>query len=78
MPADRGDHERSGTRLGFALFWVYVALYFGFIAAVVFRPDALAVRPAGGVNLAIAWGLGLIAAAILLAVVSMAAGRGRG
>ena len=28
MPADRGDHERSGTRLGFALFWVYVALYF--------------------------------------------------
>ena len=74
MSSDRGDR----ARLGFVLFWVYVALYVGFIAVVVFRPDLLAARPLGGVNLAIAWGLGLIGAAILLAVVSMVAGRGRG
>ena len=74
MASDGG----GGTRLGFALFWIYVALYFGFIAVVVFRPDVLSARPLGGVNLAIAWGLGLIGAAILLAVISMAAGRGRG
>ena len=74
MASDGG----GGTRLGFVLFWIYVALYVGFIAVVVFRPGLLAARPLGGVNLAIAWGLGLIGAAILLAVISMAAGRGRG
>ena len=69
------DGERSGKsdRIGFALFWIYVLLYFGFIAVVVFRPGVLAARPLGGVNLAIAWGLGLIVAAIVLAAVSTVA-----
>jgi uncharacterized membrane protein (DUF485 family) len=39
------------------------------------RPDWLAARPFGGMNLAIAYGLGLIAAAVVLAVISMAVGR---
>ena len=63
------------ARIGFGLFWIYVILYFGFIALVLFRPDILSSRPFGGVNLAIASGLGLIAAALLLSVVYMVACR---
>ena len=63
--------------LGLALFWVYVALYGGFMALVLARPDLLALRPFGGVNLAIAAGMGLIVAAFVLAVVYMVARAGR-
>jgi uncharacterized membrane protein (DUF485 family) len=59
------------SRLGLGLFWVYVLLYGGFIALVLVRPDLLSVRPLGGVNLAIAYGMGLIAAAFVLAAVYM-------
>lgn len=61
----------EGRRPGFVLFWVYVALYTGFMAVVLFRPDLLSLRPFGGVNLAIAYGMGLIAAAFGLAVLSL-------
>lgn len=77
MAAGGGTTGKS-TRIGFALFWVYVLLYVGFMLAVVFRPDVLATRPFGGVNLAIAWGLGLIVAALVLAAVSTVACRGDG
>ena len=63
------------SRIGFGLFWIYVALYGGFIALVLFAPGLLAARPFGGVNLAIASGLGLIVAALVLAVVYMVACR---
>ena len=69
------DHDGSAagaSPLGLALFWVYVALYGGFMALVLVRPDLLALRPFGGVNLAIVSGMGLIAAAFVLAVVYMA------
>ena len=72
-PGSRGPGRAA--RIGFGLFWVYVILYFGFIALVLFRPDILSSRPFGGVNLAIASGLGLIAAALLLSVVYMVAAR---
>lgn len=72
-PAVNGPGRAA--RIGFGLFWVYVILYFGFIALVLFRPDVLSSRPFGGVNLAIAAGLGLIAAALLLSVVYMMACR---
>jgi uncharacterized membrane protein (DUF485 family) len=61
--------------VGLALYWVYVLLYAGFMALVLFRPDLLSLRPFGGVNLAIAYGMGLIAGAFLLAVIYMAACR---
>ena len=67
----------QASRLGLALFWVYVALYGGFMGLVLARPDLLSLRPFGGVNLAIAAGLGLIAAAVVLAVVYMVARAGR-
>lgn len=71
-----GNHE-TRSRLGLALFWVYVLLYGGFMALVLVRPDLLSWRPFGGVNLAIAYGMVLIAAAFILAVVYMVARAGR-
>ncbi|NCX98408.1 MAG: DUF485 domain-containing protein [Planctomycetia bacterium] len=65
------------SRLGLALFGLYVLLYGGFITLVLARPDLVAERPFGGVNLAIACGLGLIVAAVLLSVVYMVARAGR-
>lgn len=66
---------RSRARIGLGLFAAYVLLYAGFMALVLARPDWLSARPVGGVNLAIAYGLGLIAAAVVLAVVYMVACR---
>lgn len=65
------------SRLGLALFWVYVLLYGAFMGLVLVRPDLLSWRPFGGVNLAIAAGMGLIASALILAVVYMIARAGR-
>ena len=65
------------SRLGLALFGVYVLLYAGFMLLVLVRPEALSARPFGGVNLAIACGLGLIVAAVVLSVVYMVARAGR-
>jgi uncharacterized membrane protein (DUF485 family) len=64
------------SRLGLALFLVYVMLYGGFMGLVLARPDLLARRLAGGVNLALIAGLGLIAAAFLLALIYMLGRRG--
>jgi uncharacterized membrane protein (DUF485 family) len=61
----------SASRLGLGLFAVYVLLYAGFMTLVLVRPDLLSSRPLGGVNLAIACGLGLILAAVFLAMVSV-------
>jgi uncharacterized membrane protein (DUF485 family) len=75
------SHEQRtaapASRLGLALFGLYVLLYGGFITLVLLRPDLVAERPFGGVNLAIACGLGLILAAVLLSVVYMVARAGR-
>lgn len=87
MGDGNADERRSGAavvrgRIGLSLFAVYVASYAGFMALVLLRPEWLSARPFGGVNLAIAYGLGLIAAAIILAGLYMLAcrwveGRGR-
>jgi uncharacterized membrane protein (DUF485 family) len=65
------DDGTASSRLGLSLFWIYVALYGGFMALVLVRPDLLSRRPFGGVNLAILYGMGLIVAAFVLAVVYM-------
>ncbi len=65
-------------RIGMRLFLIYVLLYVGFMGIVLFRPEALSWRPLGGVNLAIAYGMGLIVAAFVLAVLYMVACRGDG
>jgi len=76
--SDSLKHAPAGSassRIGMMLFWIYVLLYAGFMVLVLFRPDLLSLRPFGGVNLAIAYGMGLIAGAFVLAIVYMAACR---
>lgn len=75
MSDEHGSGGAARARIGLVLFALYVALYAGFMALVLARPDWLAARPFGGMNLAIAYGLGLIAAAVVLAFISMAVGR---
>jgi uncharacterized membrane protein (DUF485 family) len=57
------------ARIGLALFFIYLALYAGFVLLAAFSPTTLERTPLAGVNLAIWYGFGLIAAALLLALV---------
>lgn len=57
------------ARVGMALFLVYLVLYGGFVLLNAFRPKIMEMAAPGGVNLAVAYGFGLIAAALLLALV---------
>ena len=82
MAVPAGDDGRATagaapatSRIGLALFWIYVACYLAFMVLVLFFPESLSLRPFGGVNLAIAAGMGLIGGALVLAVVYMAACR---
>jgi uncharacterized membrane protein (DUF485 family) len=59
----------SSTRLGLFLFAVYLALYSGFVLLAAFAPQAMESTPLAGVNLAIWYGFGLIAAALVLALI---------
>jgi uncharacterized membrane protein (DUF485 family) len=61
--------SQSNARLGLILFVIYLALYGGFVGLAAFAPDVMERTPAAGVNLAIWYGFGLIAAAILLALI---------
>ena len=63
---------RRNARNGLLLFAVYVLLYGGFIFLAVFRPDVMASEAMAGVNVAILYGMGLIAGALLLALIYMA------
>ena len=74
------DHPHvvnRNARYGLILFAVYVLLYGGFMWLTVFRTEAMGREVFGGMNLAIAYGFGLIAAALVLALIYMAlCGRG--
>jgi uncharacterized membrane protein (DUF485 family) len=59
----------TSTRLGLFLFAVYLALYSGFVLLAAFAPQAMEATPLAGVNLAIWYGFGLIAAAVVLALI---------
>ena len=66
--------EASSThnaRLGIVFFLLYFALYAGFIVIATFKYEWMS-RPAlGGLNVAIVYGMGLIIAAFVLAVIYM-------
>ena len=68
---DRSQATARQTRYGLMLFLVYVILYGLFVYLSAFRPDVMSSRPFGGVNLAVLYGLGLIIAAIVLALIYM-------
>ncbi len=61
--------QTRNTRLGLALFAIYLLFYGGFVLVAAFSPDSLAVLPFAGVNLAIWYGFGLIVAALVLALI---------
>ena len=60
---------RRRARHGLILFAIYFVLYGGFVLLNVFFPKLMETTPVAGVNLAILYGLGLIAAALALALV---------
>jgi len=57
------------SRIGLAMFAMYLILYGGFVLLAAFSPQSMEVTPLAGVNLAIWYGFGLIAVAILLALI---------
>jgi len=68
--ANHPSHPRASNRgLGLILFALYLVLYSGFVALNTFWPQAAGKAVFGGINLAIVYGLGLIIAAIVLALV---------
>ena len=60
--------ERN-SRLGLILFAVYSILYVGFVLLSAFWPKLLDETPVAGLNVAILYGMGLIVAALFLALV---------
>ena len=69
---DHPELAAANARAGLRLFALYLALYAGFVGASAFAPASMAWAPFGGLNLAVLYGMGLIAAALVLALVYMA------
>lgn len=57
------------ARWGLRLFGVYLAVYVGFVLLTAFAPQVMQITLDSGLNVAILYGLGLIALALLLALV---------
>ena len=70
-PHDQTRATTQQSRYGLIMFSIYVILYGLFVYLSAFRPDAMSSRPFGGVNFAVLYGLGLIIAAIVLALIYM-------
>ncbi len=70
---DTGVDESSihNARLGIVFFLFYFLLYAGFVAIVTFKYEWMARPMLGGLNLAIVYGMGLILAAIVMAIIYM-------
>ena len=74
-PEDHPDNHPEtvsrNARNGLMLFAVYVVLYVGFMLLNAFAHERMQQPVLAGVNLAIVYGMGLIIAALLLALVYM-------
>jgi uncharacterized membrane protein (DUF485 family) len=68
LESDKEPASPRNARMGLLLFAVYLALYGGFVGVSAFLPWLMEVRVLAGINLAIAYGIGLIVAALLLAL----------
>lgn len=69
--------NQRNARYGLVLFFVYLAFYGSFMVLNVVAPGAMKREVLAGMNLAIVSGFGLIAAALVLAVIYMALTRTR-
>ncbi|MGC4033760.1 MAG: DUF485 domain-containing protein [Tepidisphaeraceae bacterium] len=59
------------ARLGLVFFFVYALVYAGFVAICTFRYDWMGTIVFAGLNLAVVYGMGLIALAVVMALVYM-------
>jgi uncharacterized membrane protein (DUF485 family) len=57
------------SRIGLALFAVYLVFYGAFVLLAAFSPQTMEITPLAGVNLAVWYGFGLIAGALVLALI---------
>jgi len=62
------SHRSPNQSLGLLLFFIYFVFYAGFIALTVYDYKLLGKEVFGGINLAIVYGMGLIIAAVALAI----------
>ena len=62
-------YERRKSAIGIRMTLLYSLVYAGFVALSVFQPAWMGVRAVLGLNLAVAYGLGLIVLAIVFALV---------
>jgi len=70
-PDNHPETVSRNARNGLMLFAVYVVLYVGFMLLNAFAHERMQQPVLAGVNLAIVYGMGLIIAALLLALVYM-------
>jgi uncharacterized membrane protein (DUF485 family) len=61
--------QTRNARVGLVLFFIYLALYCGFVFLSAFAADVMEKTPIAGVNVAILYGFGLIIAALVLALI---------
>lgn len=60
--------QSRNSRVGLCLFAVYLGAYAGFVLLAAFSPQMMGRTLAAGVNLAVWYGFGLIAGALVLAL----------
>ncbi len=63
------SNQARNSRIGLRLFSIYALCYLGFVLVNAFATDWVEWVPFAGLNLAILWGFGLIALALVLALV---------
>lgn len=68
---DHPEVSAANAQAGLWLFFVYLAAYGGFMGLAVFAPQVMAHPAVGGVNIAITYGMGLIAGALVVAAIYM-------
>ena len=71
QPAAHDAHVSPNAELGMGMFLIYLLLYVGFMAIAVFNYCWFTAVQVGPVNLAVAYGIGLIVAALVLALIYM-------
>ena len=60
--------SKKKAKLGIRYFFFYLVFYAGFVFIGVFNYELLSIEVAGGVNLAVFYGIGLIIFAVLLGI----------
>lgn len=64
-----GQVSKQNARRGLVLFGAYLVFYGGFVFLNAFNPRLMEATPVAGLNLAVLYGMGLIAGALVLAVI---------